>query len=172
MNAAMELIGRHGVGGTSLQMIADTVGVTKAAIYYQFRTKEEIVIAVTAHELASLEEAVEDAEAEPDRQRARKLLLARVIDMAVTRRDWTRTLQHDPVIMRLLGDYRPFRDFMGRLYGALLDEHDDTEAQVAAAVLSAAIGGAVIHPLIAHVDDETLRATLTDLTRRLLNLPE
>jgi len=43
--AAMELIAEHGVSGTSLQMIADALGVTKAAVYHQFKTKEAIVIA-------------------------------------------------------------------------------------------------------------------------------
>jgi AcrR family transcriptional regulator len=36
--AALELFSRNGVGGTSLQMIADEIGVTKAAIYYQYKT--------------------------------------------------------------------------------------------------------------------------------------
>jgi AcrR family transcriptional regulator len=30
------------VSGTSLQMIAGAMGVTKAAVYHQFKTKEEI----------------------------------------------------------------------------------------------------------------------------------
>ena len=34
------------MNGTSLQMIADAMGVTKAAVYHQFHTKEEIVLAV------------------------------------------------------------------------------------------------------------------------------
>src|SRR5579862_7894371 len=42
--AALELFSQHGVGGTSLQMIADALGVTKAAVYHQFKTKDEIVI--------------------------------------------------------------------------------------------------------------------------------
>ncbi|PRC50878.1 TetR family transcriptional regulator, partial [Mycobacterium sp. ITM-2017-0098] len=41
----------HGVSGTSLQMIADAMGVTKAAVYRQFKTKEEIVIAITEREM-------------------------------------------------------------------------------------------------------------------------
>src|SRR5262245_61648465 len=45
IDAALELFTRHGVGGTSLQMIADALGVTKAAVYHQFKTKEEIVVA-------------------------------------------------------------------------------------------------------------------------------
>ncbi|WP_156763496.1 TetR/AcrR family transcriptional regulator, partial [Mycobacterium scrofulaceum] len=47
LDAALDLFATHGVSGTSLQMIADAVGVTKAAVYHQFRTKEQIVIAVT-----------------------------------------------------------------------------------------------------------------------------
>ena len=43
MAAAQKVFGQHGVGGTSLQMIADEIGVTKAAVYHQYNTKEEIV---------------------------------------------------------------------------------------------------------------------------------
>ena len=52
LDAALDLFADHGVSGTSLQMIADAIGVTKAAVYHQFKTKEEIVIAVTEMELA------------------------------------------------------------------------------------------------------------------------
>ena len=58
LDAALQLIAEHGVGGTSLQMIADAIGVTKAAVYHQFKTKEQIVIALTERELGSLEEAL------------------------------------------------------------------------------------------------------------------
>ena len=43
--ASLELFAQRGVGGTSLQMIADAIGVTKAALFYQFKTKDEIVLA-------------------------------------------------------------------------------------------------------------------------------
>ena len=141
LKAALDLFADHGVSGTSLQMIADAIGVTKAAVYHQFKTKEEIVIAVTEMELANLEDALEAAEAEEDPLRARKVLLTRVIDMAVERRGWVRTLQNDPVIVRLLGEYEPFRQFISRLYGILLDEPDDTEARISAALFSGAIAG-------------------------------
>jgi AcrR family transcriptional regulator len=170
--AALDLFADHGVSGTSLQMIADAVGVTKAAVYHQFKTKEEIVIAVTDMELGRLEDAVEAAEAEDDPLRARKVLLTHVIDMAVERRGWVRTLQSDPVIVRLLGEHEPFRRFISRLYGILLDEHDDTEARIAAALFSGAIAGGIINPLVDDIDDATLRSALLLLTRRMLNLPD
>ena len=47
LDAALALFADNGVSGTSLQMIADAVGITKAAVYHQFRTKEQIVLAVT-----------------------------------------------------------------------------------------------------------------------------
>jgi AcrR family transcriptional regulator len=171
MAAALDLIAEHGVGGMSLQMIADAIGVTKAAVYHQFRTKDEIVIAVTADELGRLEDALQAAEAEPSRSRARKSLLNDVIEMTVARRRWVATLQFDPVIIRLLGEHEPFRLFMTRLYAVLLDEDDDLEARVSAAVLSAAIAGAVANPLITDIDDDTLRSALLNITQRILNLP-
>jgi AcrR family transcriptional regulator len=170
--AALDLFADHGVSGTSLQMIADAIGVTKAAVYHQFKTKEEIVIAVTDMELGTLEDALEAAEAEDDPLRARKVLLTRVIDMAVERRGWVRTLQSDPVIVRLLGDHEPFRQFISRLYGILLDEHDDTEARIAAALFSGAIAGGIVNPLVDDIDDATLRSALIQLTQRMLKLPD
>ena len=43
-------------------MIADAIGVTKAAIYHQFKTKDEIVLAAIEVELAKLETALDAAE--------------------------------------------------------------------------------------------------------------
>src|SRR5260370_30844513 len=86
LRATVELFTECGVGATSYQMIADAVGVTKGAIYHQFKTKDEIVLAVAEMELARLEDALEAAEAIDDRLQARELLLRRVIDHAVEHR--------------------------------------------------------------------------------------
>lgn len=172
LDAALDLFATHGVSGTSLQMIADAIGVTKAAVYHQFKTKEEIVIGVTETELTKLEDALEAAEAEDDPLRARKVLLTHVIDMAVERRSLVRVLQNDPVIVRLLGEHEPFRQFISRLYGILLDEHDDTEARISAALFSGAIAGGIINPLVDDIDPATLRAALIQLTQRMLKLPD
>lgn len=167
LDAALKLIGDNGVGGTSLQMIADEIGVTKAAVYHQFKTKEEIVIALTERELGGLEEALEAAEAEQSQPRARELLLDRVIDLAVERRGPASTLQFDPVIVRLLAEHKPFQQFIQRLYGVLVGEAGD-DARVSAAMLSGAIAVGVMHPLVAGIGDDTLRSQLLRLTRRFI----
>jgi AcrR family transcriptional regulator len=172
LHAALDLFADHGVSGTSLQMIADAVGVTKAAVYHKFKTKEEIVIAVAEMELATLENALEAAEAEADPVGARRVLLTEVVGMAVERRRWVRALQNDPVMVRVLGEHEPFRKLITRLYAVLLDEPDDTEARISAALFSGAIAGTVINPLVDDIDDDTLRSVLIQLTRRMLKLPE
>ncbi|GJP27595.1 TetR family transcriptional regulator [Mycobacterium marinum] len=171
LDAALGLIAEHGVGGTSLQMIADAVGVTKAAVYHQFKTKEQIVIALTERELGGLEEALEAAEAHDHPSQARELLLDRVIELAVERRGAASTLQFDPVIVRLLAEHQPFQRFIERLYGVLIgDAGQDT--RVLAAMLSGAIAVGVLHPLVADVDDAMLRTQLRRITSRLMDTGE
>ncbi len=168
--AALDLFADHGVTGTSLQMIADSVGVTKAAIYHQFKTKEAIVIGVTEVVLARLEHALEEAEAEPSREAGRLLLLTSVIELAIERRRWVNALQGDPAMIRTLGEHAPFVDLMNRVYALLLDEAADDASLMRTAIVSAAIGAAIVHPLVVHLDDETMRVELLRVTRRLFDL--
>jgi AcrR family transcriptional regulator len=151
-------------------MIADAVGVGKASVYFQFKTKDELIIAVTEMQLARLEDALEAAEAEKERPRARELLLNAVIDMAVEQRGMVAIMQADPVIIRFLAEHKPFQHFLERLYAALIGDETGSETLVQAAMLSGAIGSAVKHPLVAHLDDDTLRSELLKLTRRLIDL--
>lgn len=169
--AALDLFAEHGVRGTSLQMMADAMGVTKAAVYHQFKTKDEIVIAVTEMQLARLEEPLEAAEAAEDRSQVREVLLNRVIELAVEQRHMVGLMQPDPVIIRFLAEHKPFQAFLERLYAALIGDDTGPETLVQAAMLSGAIGSAVKHPLVAHLDDATLRSHLLRLTRRLVDLP-
>ena len=170
-DAALELFAERGVGGTSLQMIADSVGVTKAAIYHQFKTKEAIVLAVAEVELRRLEAALDIAEQAPNSLEARESLLSQVIDISVERRRAVMTLQNDPFLVRLLGEHEPFAHLMVRLFSVLVGGESGDSARVRAAVISAAIGGAVAHPFVADLDDDTLRAELLAVTRRLILLP-
>lgn len=170
VSAAHALFAEHGVRDTTLQMIADTIGVTKAAVYHQFKAKEEIMVAVATSELLILEQAVADAEAEEDQDRARELLLEQVIEINVTRRARTSLLQHDPVMARVLAEYEPFRALMDRLYSVLTGE-DDAHTRVQAAIFTSAMGAAVVHPLVAQLDDDVLREELLHFARRLLAAP-
>ena len=170
IEAALVLFAEHGISGTSLQMIADSIGVTKAAVYHQYNTKDEIILAVAQVVLARLEAAVTAAEAERSRARAREVLIAQMIDLAVERRRMASVLQRDPVMLRFLEEHEPFRRVMERVNRVLMGGASDPRARVQAATLAAAIAGAVIHPLVLDLDDETLRAQLLKQVRKLLPL--
>jgi AcrR family transcriptional regulator len=172
ITAALDLFGEHGVNGTSLQMIADALGVTKAAIYHQFPAKDDIVLAAIEVELVKVEATLDAVEDEDDLQRARELVLAQVIDLAVERRNMVSAVQHDPVVIRLLSKHAPFRQLMERLSSVLTGDVPDVDARVRAAMVSAAIGGAVTHPLVADLDDEALRTQLFTYSLRILALPD
>ena len=170
IDAALALFAEHGISGTSLQMIADALGVTKAAVYHQYNTKDEIVFTVAQVVLGGLEAAVTAAEAERSRPRAREVLIGSMIDLAVEQRRMAGLLQRDPVMLRFLQSHEPFRRVMGRVNHLLMGETSDPGARVRAATLAAAIAGAVIHPLVLDLDDATLRSQLLEQVRRILRL--
>lgn len=169
LDAAVDLIVVHGVVGTSYQMIADTVGITKAGVYRQFKTKEDLVIAVISRQLGQLEDALIVAELADGLPRAQALLLNTVIDLAVAERGKASALQFDPVFARLLSEHPPFQQFIERLYCVLVGDHND-EGRIAAAMFSAALSVAVIHPASTNMDDESLRALLTKYSRGFISI--
>ena len=169
--AALDLFADHGVSGTSLQMIADRIGVTKAAVYHQFKSKDEIVLAVAEHEFADLEEALEIAQRERSKAKARDRLLTHVIDTAVTRRRWVRALQNDPVMVRLLANDEALTHVMAQIYTILIGGSATAEARVSVAMLGAALGATVVHPLVADLDDDILRTAMLAVARRTFAIP-
>ena len=95
-----------------------------------------------------------------------------MIDIAVQRRRIVSALQQDPVIVRLLAKHEPFLQLMDRLFTVLTGGDASAAARVRGAMISAAIGGAVTHPLVVDLDDETLRPQMRQFTRQLFELPE
>ena len=168
IEAALALFAEHGISGTSLQMIADAIGVTKAAVYHQYHTKDEIILVVAGVVLAGLEAAVNAADDERSRSRAREVLIARMIDLAVETRGMASILQRDPVMLRFLDEHEPFRRVMQRVNRLLMGGVAAPRGRVQAAALAAAIAGTVIHPLVLEIDDETLRSQLLKQARKLL----
>ncbi len=108
-------------------MIADAIGVTKAAVYHQFKTKDEIVLAVAQAELANLEAAIDAAEAEPDPDpRARRARDAGWSTSRSTRRRMESMLLGDPVIVRFFAQHEPYRKVMRRMYRMLAGDRSAT----------------------------------------------
>jgi AcrR family transcriptional regulator len=171
ITAALDLFARHGVGGTSLQMIADEIGVTKAAVYHQYKTKDEIILAVAESELRRLAAVIDVAENESSPKRARDSLIAGIVDLAIERGRRASSILSDPVIAGFFADHDEFRNVMHRLRHILVGDDTAPQARVRTAMLIAAISGAVMHPFVADLDDDVVRVELLRLARRFLSLP-
>ena len=117
-------------------MIADQIGVTKAAVYHQYQTKDEIVLAAAEDELARLEAVIASAETEASEMEARDRLVTGIVDLVVERRRTVSTILSDPVIVGFFADHEEFRDDMHRLRRLLIADKRGPEARVRTVVPS------------------------------------
>jgi AcrR family transcriptional regulator len=74
---ALELFAEQGYEKTSLREIAERLGVTKAAVYYHYRTKEEILTSLLDEHLAGMDAVVEWAKGLPPGRERRRAVLER-----------------------------------------------------------------------------------------------
>lgn len=168
LGAAIELFSEFGVAGTSLQMIADKIGVTKAAVYHQFPVKEEIVLAIGHLVFDQMAAMADLAEQLPTQEGRRHAFLNEIIQLAVENRKMAGFLHQDPVILRLFSEHEPFRNMFERMDRLLLGASGSARARVTVAALITAIGGSVRHPLVDELDDDTLREELRSLGETLI----
>ena len=74
---ALELFTEQGYEKTSLREIAERLGVTKAALYYHFKSKEEIVDSFSADHIEMIEKLMVWGRAQPPTVAARREFLRR-----------------------------------------------------------------------------------------------
>lgn len=76
-SVALELFAERGYDGTSLREIAERLGITKAAVYYHFRSKDELLASLIEDFLDQLEDLVTWGRAQPRRSATRIEVLGR-----------------------------------------------------------------------------------------------
>ncbi len=74
---ALDLFTERGYEATSLREIAEVLGVTKAALYYHFKTKEDIVTSLTQEHVAAVRELIDWAKERPRTAETRAEILRR-----------------------------------------------------------------------------------------------
>src|SRR5437762_10376000 len=74
---ALELFAEQGYDATSLREIAERLGVTKAALYYHFRSKEDIVRSFVEDYRTELEKVIAWGASQPRTPESRAEILAR-----------------------------------------------------------------------------------------------
>ncbi|SDS46946.1 TetR/AcrR family transcriptional regulator [Actinoplanes derwentensis] len=169
LEAAVRLFARHSVAGTSLQMIGDELGVTKAAVHHHFRSREELLTAVVEPVRVGLRSTVAAAEALRGRHVRADRALTGFVDLVLANRELLPVLQGDPGAAELLGSHPDLHDLTGRLTQLLADVEPGPTGHVRAdAVLSGTACAA--GPRSNHIDPAELRAVLIETGRRALAL--
>lgn len=82
LDVALELFTEHGYDGTSLREIAERLGVSKAALYYHFKSKDEILYELVGGFMAQIEELADWAERQPRGEDTRVEVLRRATEIA------------------------------------------------------------------------------------------
>jgi AcrR family transcriptional regulator len=76
-DVALELFIEQGYEATSLREIAEKLGVTKAALYYHFKTKEDIVASMMDARMAAMDELIAWAQGQPRTPQTRRDFIRR-----------------------------------------------------------------------------------------------
>ncbi|MCY1061597.1 TetR/AcrR family transcriptional regulator [Nannocystis sp. SCPEA4] len=175
LDTALKLFSEHGVEATSLQMIADELGVTKAAVYYYFKTKDEIAEAVAAPTLLELEQIIEAARTKRTRGAQIDHALSGFVELIMRQRLLLGLYNSDPGMQRVVT--RTFQaprgeDLRTRMRAVLAGDNPGLDEAITVHVVFTGIAMAGGAPEYAGVDDETLRRNLLEVGRRLLGRPK
>ncbi|HEX3287335.1 MAG TPA: TetR/AcrR family transcriptional regulator [Mycobacterium sp.] len=169
IDAAVDLFTRHSFAGTSLQMIADEMGFTKAAIYYHFRTREELLDAVVEPIFDQLSGVIAEAEARRGANARAELMLRGYAELAVANRALVSVLACDPSVTTLLRGQPRWADLIDRQLTLLAGGKPNPAGLIRATVALAGISSAV-GPAWITVDDDHVLRHLVDTGRRTLGL--
>lgn len=170
LEAALDLFADHGVSATSLQMIADRLRVTKAAVYYQFHSKDDIALAVVKPVFDDIEHLLRITETLPTPEARRGVSMSGMVELIIRHRRVSSVFYGDPTVHHLLEGHDEYRRIGDRLADVLLGPDPDTTTRVAISMLSAGVHGCVTDPLIADLDDAELQTILLDLTKTFLGV--
>lgn len=170
--AALELFSVHGFGGTSLQMIADHLGLTKAAVYYQFQTKEDIAVAVVQPVFDQMAIFVEAAEGIADRPRQLDTALEGLVDLVIDHRQTTAALHGDPGINEIIQNHPELQKLIERLTVLLTGPAPDAATLIASSMLGGGLMVVGVDPQLKDIDRATLRFEMMRIARQLLNVEQ
>jgi len=169
IEAAIDLFTQHSFAGTSLQMIADELGLTKAAIYHHFRTREQLLAAVIEPMLDELRTVVESAETKRTPHARAEHMLGGYAALAVRNRGLVAVLATDPSVATVVTDRAEWGNLIMRQLALLADVDPGPAGEVKAAMVFAGMAGAA-GPTWGNLDDDALREHLVDAGRRILGL--
>ena len=169
---ALELFAEQGYEKTSLREIAERLGVTKAALYYHFKSKEDIVHSFTDDYFAAIDDLVDWGKKQPATEETRHEILDRYVGIVLGGGEVFRFLEQNRAsVQSMEAGKERFAHVRVRLE-ALVDVLAGTDASLrdrvraTTAVLSV---GATCMFFLDQVDDrDKLRAIVLEMANDLI----
>ncbi|MER5430118.1 helix-turn-helix domain-containing protein [Streptomyces sp. NPDC002588] len=170
LGAALRLFAEHSFAGTSLQMIADETGLTKAAVYHHFHTREDLLTALGEPALTEMRAAIEAATAQRTPSARAERMLTEFVDLALRHRKLTSMLATDQAMIHLFRTQGHYDELVGRPLTLLAGSAPDPAGRISAAVALAGIAITAGRELTDDLEDDTARRHLVETGRRILGL--
>ncbi|MFE4870114.1 TetR/AcrR family transcriptional regulator [Streptomyces sp. NPDC056682] len=120
-DVALELFGEQGYEKTSLREIAERLDVTKAALYYHFKTKEDIIISLFQDLTRPMDEVIEWGREQPRDLDTKLEILRRYSEALAGAEPLFRFMQENQAAMRELSIGERFKERMHAMVDLLKD---------------------------------------------------
>ncbi|MFF4877878.1 TetR/AcrR family transcriptional regulator [Micromonospora sp. NBC_00858] len=131
---ALELFTEQGYEKTSLREIAERLNVTKAALYYHFKSKDDIVASFVEERLERMDALTAWAESQPATLATRRELISQYADTMFTgdQPSVMRFFEQNQTVLKSLASGQQMRGRMMQLANALCRGDDSPSAQLRA----------------------------------------
>src|SRR5215469_14143050 len=166
-SVALELFAEHGYDKTSLREIAERLGVTKAALYYHFKSKEDIVTSLVEDYFGAIDELVAWGKTQPKTPESRAEVLRRYYGIVASAGEVFRMLQHNQASVNSLAHAKNrselFRERMNALVSTLTEPDAPLASQLRAAVALASVSFGCMFYADRADDPAQLQAIVLDI---------
>jgi AcrR family transcriptional regulator len=129
-DVALELFGEQGYEKTSLREIAERLDVTKAALYYHFKTKEDIIISLFQDLTRPMDEVIEWGREQPQTLETKLEILRRYSEALAGAEPLFRFMQENQAAMRELSIGEMFKKRMHAMVDLLKDPDASLSDQI------------------------------------------
>ncbi|MFG1872371.1 TetR/AcrR family transcriptional regulator [Micromonospora arborensis] len=167
---ALELFTEQGYEKTSLREIAERLNVTKAALYYHFKSKDDIVASFVEDRLDGMDALITWAATQPATLDTRRELISRYADTMFdgTQPSVMRFFEQNQTALKSLSAGQQMRGRMLELTDALCRGDDSPAAQLRAALSLFAVHTSWFAVRAPHISDDERRKLALEVADELL----
>ena len=170
-SVAAELFAEKGYGETSLREIAERLGITKAALYYHYPSKEQLLQAIVQPFFDDIRVLVAQAEQELPSGPALRSFFEAYLDMLLGHRTVCALFLRDASsIVAIVPLYKEALDLTRRLNSSIAGPDATDEQRLRTAAAFEVLGVALLSSSwLPDIPDDTVRKALLDAAIRVLD---